>query len=88
LTLYQLLSGQSKEAVATECAEMGWGQFKPLFMEATIEALRPIQERYHALTDDRSQVEAVLREGKESATVVAQHTLQAVKDALGFSRSL
>jgi tryptophanyl-tRNA synthetase len=88
LTLYQLLSGQSKEVVAAEGAQMGWGQFKPLFAEATIEALRPIQERYHALTDDRSQVEAVLRQGKEAAEVVAQQTLQAVKDALGFSRSL
>jgi tryptophanyl-tRNA synthetase len=88
LTLYQLLSGQSKEAVADECAQMGWGQFKPLFTEATIEALRPIQERYNALTGDRSQVEAVLRQGKEAAEIVAQQTLQAVKDALGFSQSL
>jgi tryptophanyl-tRNA synthetase len=65
-----------------------WGQFKPLFTEATIEALRPIQERYNALTGDRSQVEAVLRQGKEAAEIVAQQTLQAVKDALGFSQSL
>lgn len=88
LTLYQLLSGQSKESVAADCAEMGWGQFKPLFTEATIEALKPIQARYQTLTDDRGQVEAVLREGKEAAEVVAQQTLQAVKDALGFLRSL
>jgi hypothetical protein len=33
-------------------------------------------------------VEAVLRQGKEAAEEVAQQTLQAVKDALGFSRSL
>ncbi len=88
LTLYQLLSGQSKEQVAADCAEMGWGQFKPLFTDATIEALKPIQTRYCELTDDRSHVEAVLRQGRESAEAVAQQTLQAAKDALGYARSI
>ena len=45
LTLYQLLSNQSQSAVAQECREMGWGQFKPLLTETIIEALRPIQAR-------------------------------------------
>jgi tryptophanyl-tRNA synthetase len=88
LTLYQLLSGQSKEKVAAECTEMGWGQFKPLFTDATITALEPIQARYNELTDDRTYVEAVLRQGRESAEAVAQHTLQTAKDALGYARSL
>ncbi|MBO0349067.1 tryptophan--tRNA ligase, partial [Phormidium pseudopriestleyi FRX01] len=30
LTLYQLLSGKTKDEVAAECQDMGWGQFKPL----------------------------------------------------------
>jgi tryptophanyl-tRNA synthetase len=84
--LYVLMSGKSKEAVAVECAEMGWGQFKPLLTEATIEALRPIQTRYHELVTDRSKVEAVLRQGRETAEVVAVQTLQQVKDALGYAQ--
>jgi tryptophanyl-tRNA synthetase len=40
LTLYMLLSGQSQEAVAAECADMGWGQFKPLLTETMVSALR------------------------------------------------
>ncbi|MCA1993686.1 MAG: tryptophan--tRNA ligase, partial [Coleofasciculus sp. S288] len=43
LTLYTLLSGKTKEDVAVECREMGWGQFKPLLTETAIEALKPIQ---------------------------------------------
>jgi tryptophanyl-tRNA synthetase len=88
LTLYLLLSGQSKAEVAAECAEMGWGQFKPLLTETTIEALRPIQEKYCDLTQDRSYIQTVLRQGRDQAEVVAQQTLQAAKDALGYTRCL
>ena len=86
LMLYMLLSGQSKSAVAAECAEMGWGQFKPLLTETTIEALRPIQEKYRDLTEDRSYIKAILQQGRDQAEAVAQQTLQMAKDALGFAR--
>ncbi len=86
LMLYMLLSGQSKSAVAAECAEMGWGQFKPLLTETTIEALKPIQEKYRDLTEDRSYIKTVLQQGRDQAEAVAQQTLQRAKDALGFAR--
>lgn len=85
LSLYMLLSEQSKEKVASECADMGWGQFKPLLAETIIEALKPIQERYHALTQEQDQILGVLRQGAEKAEQLAHKTLQNVKDALGFS---
>ncbi len=84
LTLYQLLSGQEKGAVAKECAEMGWGQFKPLLTETTIEALHPIQERYAELMQDKAQLKSVLQQGQEQAESVANETLKQVKDALGY----
>ncbi|MEO1445350.1 MAG: tryptophan--tRNA ligase [Cyanobacteria bacterium J06635_11] len=84
LTLYQLLSNQSKEAVAAECAEMGWGQFKPLLAETTVEALRPIQEKYDGLMSDRAYLNEVLDEGKARAQAVAAPTLKKVKAAMGF----
>ena len=83
-----LLSGKEKEAVAVECADMGWGQFKPLLTETAIAALQPIQEKYQALMDDRSYLESVLRKGNQKATVIAEQTLTKVKDALGYSRPL
>ena len=36
LSLYGLLAGKSKEEVAIECQDLGWGQFKPLLTEAAI----------------------------------------------------
>ncbi|NEP19416.1 MAG: tryptophan--tRNA ligase, partial [Leptolyngbya sp. SIO4C1] len=88
LTLYMLLSGQSKAAVADECREMGWGQFKPLLAETAVEALAPIQSKYMALLRDRTYLEAVLTAGNAKAAAIANSTLAKVKAALGFSQPL
>ena len=84
LGLYALLSGRSRTAAAAECAEMGWGKFKPLLAEATVEALRPIQERYGQWRQDPARLEQVLESGRERASAVAEATVQRVRDALGF----
>ena len=85
LTLYMLLSGKTKEEVAAECRDMGWGKFKPLLAETTVNALQPIQEKYQAVMDDKAYLEKVLRDGKEKAEAIANETLTQVKSALGFS---
>jgi tryptophanyl-tRNA synthetase len=85
LTLYMLLSGQSKAAVAAECAEMGWGQFKPLLTDAAISALQPIQTRYQEVVAEPGYLESVLKQGKEKAGAVANQTLGQVRTALGFA---
>ncbi|MEH1812151.1 MAG: tryptophan--tRNA ligase [Nostoc sp.] len=88
LTLYTLLSGKKKEDVAVECQDMGWGQFKPLLTDTIIESLKPIQEKYHSITADKSYLESVLRDGGEKARAIANQTLSQVKAALGYSLPL
>ena len=85
LTLYMLLSGKTKQEVADECRDMGWGQFKPLLTETVISALKPIQDKYHAVMADKGYLESVLRDGREKAEAIANDTLSKVKAALGFS---
>ncbi|MEA5472174.1 tryptophan--tRNA ligase [Spirulina sp. 06S082] len=88
LSLYMLLSGKTKEEVTAECQDMGWGQFKPLLTEATIEALKPIQERYEEIMGDRDYLETILREGREKAELSANEVLARVTSALGYSTPL
>lgn len=88
LTLYTLLAGKRKEDVAVECQDMGWGQFKPLLTDTIIESLKPIQEKYHSITADKSYLESVLRDGGEKARAIANQTLSQVKAALGYSLPL
>ena len=85
LGLYSILSGKGREQAAAECAEMGWGQFKPLLTEATIAALTPIQARYQELINDPDELNQVLSEGREKASAVAQATVDRVRAALGFA---
>jgi tryptophanyl-tRNA synthetase len=85
LTLYTLLAGKTKEEVAAECQDMGWGQFKPLLTETAIHALKPMQEKYQAVMDDKGYLESVLRDGREKAQAIANQTLAQVKAALGYS---
>ncbi len=87
LGLYAILSGKGRELAARECAEMGWGTFKPLLAEAAVASLEPIQARYHELMADRSELNLVLAQGRERAESVATETLKRVRRALGFLSS-
>jgi tryptophanyl-tRNA synthetase len=84
LTLYTLLSGKTKEEVATECQDMGWGQFKPLLAETAIAALKPIQDKYQKIVSEKGYLDSVLKEGSQKAEAVADRTVSRVRDALGF----
>lgn len=84
LGLYALLSGKGRTAAAAECAEMGWGTFKPLLAEAAVSALEPIQSRYNELMEDRAELENVLKQGRDRAEGVATATVDRVRKAMGF----
>ncbi|MCP9941249.1 tryptophan--tRNA ligase [Cyanobium sp. ATX 6E8] len=84
LGLYALMAGKTRDQATQECAAMGWGSFKPLLAEATVEALRPVQERYQQWRQESGAVAAVLREGEGKAAAVANETLERVRQALGF----
>jgi tryptophanyl-tRNA synthetase len=84
LGLYALLAGKSRDQAAQECGSMGWGTFKPLLAEATVEALRPVQARYQQWRQETGAVEGVLRDGQAKAAAVAQETLDRTRQALGF----
>ncbi|RPF77868.1 MAG: tryptophan--tRNA ligase [Synechococcus sp. TMED155] len=84
LGLYALLSGGGREAAASECAQMGWGRFKPLLAETVVEALRPVQQRYSEIQSDPAELDRVLLSGRDRAAAVAQVTLARVKTSMGF----
>ena len=86
LGLYAILSGKGREAAADECADMGWGQFKPLLADAAVAALEPIQARHKELMADRVELDRVLAKGRDQAESVANATLKRVRNALGFAK--
>ncbi|KAB5564737.1 hypothetical protein DKX38_004791 [Salix brachista] len=86
LSVYQLVSGKTKEDVAKECQGLNWGSFKPLLTDALIEHLHPIQVRYEEIQSDSAYLDSVLEEGAGKAEEIADATLKNLYQAMGFLR--
>lgn len=84
LEIYELLTGQERTEIEDSFAGKGYGDLKRQVTEVVIEALRPIQERYHALMDDQHELENILARGAEHARSVADTKLAEVKHKVGF----
>jgi tryptophanyl-tRNA synthetase len=84
LTLYQMLSGRTREEAVAEGAGMGFGAFKAVLADAVIATLAPIQQRYVELRRERSALVAILERGRRHAAEVAGRTLARVAAAMGL----
>jgi tryptophanyl-tRNA synthetase len=86
VSIYAAMSGESVEDVLARFGGEGFGRFKPALGELLVEKLAPINERFLALREDRSALEAILRGGAEKARALAVPTLNAAYAALGLVR--
>ncbi len=84
LTIYQAITGKTKDEVLAECSHMKWGQFKPLLGDALVDHVSPIRTRYEELVKDKAYLADVLLEGYEKANKQATRTLDRVKKDMGF----
>jgi tryptophanyl-tRNA synthetase len=84
--IYATLTEQTPDAVCAQFAGQGFGAFKPALAEVLVETLRPIRQRFVALKDDDTALDAILTKGALKARSVAQPTLDAAYDALGLMR--
>ena len=82
LTVYQLLSRQSPEEVEAHFAGLGYAQLKSDLADATIEFLRPLQERVREVSDE--ELDRILNDGRERARQIARVTLDEAKARVGL----
>ena len=83
LTIYQLLTGKSSDECVAHFEGKGYGQFKTELANATIEFLRPFQERVSHYSDD--ELAAILKSGAEKARSIARETLKDVYKKMGIA---
>lgn len=86
LSIYQLVTGKTKEEVALECQSMNWGTFKTILTEALVNHLHPIQIRYNEITADPAYLDRILLDGAAQAAELAEPTLNNIYQAKGFLR--
>ena len=82
LTIYQLLTGKQPSEVEANFEGKGYAQLKSELAEATVEFLRPLQERACGYSDE--ELDRTLDEGRERAQQIARPTLDDVKSRLGL----
>jgi tryptophanyl-tRNA synthetase len=84
LTIYQAVTGQTQQEIEEAFAGKGYGDFKAALVEQLVEALRPIQQRYHELMNDLPTLEGILKQGADDIRPIAQSTIQHMKNAIGL----
>jgi tryptophanyl-tRNA synthetase len=82
LTIYQLLTGKASDDCVAHFEGRGYGQFKTELAEATVEFLRPFQERVREY-DDQTLLD-ILKPGAEKARTIAAETLKTVYERMGI----
>ena len=84
LTVYEVFSGEPREAVENRFAGRGYGELKKAIVDVVLAALDPIQRAYDELTRDPGHLEKVLAAGAERASQVANRTLTDVRRCCGI----
>jgi tryptophanyl-tRNA synthetase len=83
LTIYQLLTNHQPEEIEAHFAGKGYAQLKSELADATIEFLKPLQERVRNISDD--ELNETLAAGCARARQVAQQTLADAMRRMGLS---
>jgi tryptophanyl-tRNA synthetase len=86
VAIYAAIADTTSAAVLAQYAGQGFGAFKPALAELLVETLRPIRDRFVALKDDSSAIDALLQKGADKASTLARPTLDAAYNALGLLR--
>jgi len=83
LQVLQSLLGDPIDVIEARFEGKGYGDLKKAVLEAILDTLRPIQERYREYAADPAELDAVLARGAERARGHAARTLARAQDALG-----
>ncbi|RUO76579.1 tryptophan--tRNA ligase [Idiomarina tyrosinivorans] len=84
LSILSAATGEAISDIEPRYADKMYGHLKGDVAEAVVALLEPIQEKYHAIRNDRAYLDEVMRKGADKAREDAAQTLRAVYDAVGF----
>jgi tryptophanyl-tRNA synthetase len=82
LTIYQLLTEKVTSEIEDHFAGKGYARLKEDLAEVTVEFLKPLQERVHAIDD--AKLNEILERGAARAESIAQPMMAQVKAKMGL----
>lgn len=84
MSIYSGCTGMSFEQIENAFAGKGYGDFKTAVAEAVIEELKPFQQRFKELMDDKVYLNECIDKGTEAATAISRRTLDKVIKKIGL----
>lgn len=84
LSIYELLTGQSRAAIEAHFEGKGYKELKSEVADVLIAELEPIQRRYHELMNEQTELRAILDDGAARIRPIAQATLRDVHHKMGL----
>lgn len=88
MTIYGCVTGKTMEEIEKEFDGKGYGDFKLAVGECVADELRPLQERYYALLEDKTYIEKCIKENDEKAQYFANKTLRKVQKKVGLTERI
>ncbi|NTW70737.1 MAG: tryptophan--tRNA ligase [Eubacteriaceae bacterium] len=84
MEIYSCATGKDYAEIEREFSGKGYGDFKSGVGEAVADALKPIQEKYKELYEDKSYIKEIISKSTERTIRTASRTLSKVKKKVGF----
>ncbi len=84
LNIYSEVSGKNISEIENDFVGKGYGDFKQSLAEVIIEYLKPIQDEYVKLIEDKSSLEKILADGSLKIAPLAQRTIRDVYEKVGL----
>ncbi len=84
IDIYCCKTGETAEQAMNKFEGQNYGFLKKEVAEATVEELRPVQEKFYQLIKDKKYLDEIIKTNSEKASYIAEKTLRKVKKKVGF----
>jgi len=84
LTIYSIFADKAIEETEKEFAGKGYGDFKLAVGEAVVSKIKPIQDEFDRLMNDKAYLESCYRKNAEKALAISTRVLEKVYKKIGF----
>ena len=84
LCIYEIFTQKSRQDIESEFVGKGYGHLNSAIAEVLVESLRPIQESYAKISQDKAYIQSVLDSSADSIRPIAKTTYDKAKQLIGL----
>jgi tryptophanyl-tRNA synthetase len=88
MDIYAVATGKAVADIEEEFAASGYGDFKLAVGETVVNLLKPIQDRFADLQNNKDYIDSIIKNNAEKANYYATRTLRKVQKKVGFPEKI